>query len=99
MSQVKVHPEYTNTFKDVTVSSGMVFWVLWASTQAMLRDPETHAMNLFNAVRNFYPLAGEYDKDLIRDNLAPEISAALGRWAEGPADMIYFLTRTLEIIK
>ena len=64
----------STTFQEVTIRNGMVFWVLWAALEATQREPDVHSMNLFNAFETFYPLASEYDRRLIVENLLPTVA-------------------------
>lgn len=86
----------STTFENVTIRSGMVFWVLWAALEATWKEPSTHAMSLFNAIETLYPIACEYDRQCIRESVRP----GLARLLDGCADEanIYFLQRALDVI-
>lgn len=76
-------------------AEGIIFWVLWAGVEAVARDPDTQAMNCFLALKALYPMAGKYDRDLIK-TLRPTVQEVLA--ASHDQDTQYFLERILQTL-
>lgn len=81
----------------ITVRSGMVFWMLWAATQATVRDPYVHAMNLFRAAQALYPIAQEYDRRLITEHVLPLV-VLMNKEMRDTATK-YFFDRTEQLLR